>query len=161
MTRDLSAGLCIGQPDFTDRDYRDQLPACLACPVREECLQVGIEGAEGASVTYGGVRGHVIVRHARALRAGKKPRLPKPPRIQPAKEKPAPPKNRPAEPYAKRIDALIDAGWTRQYIADAAGVAVNTIRRLARRPYPTVRERVAHKLDHALTDLENRKAAAA
>lgn len=160
MTRDLSAGLCVGQPDFTDRDYRDQLPVCLACPVREDCLQVGIEGAEGASVTYGGMQGHVIVRHARALRAGKKPHLPKPPRIQPVESTFGRGPGLPAEPYAKRIDALIDAGWTRQYIAASAGVAVSTISRLSRRAHPIVQERVAHKLDRALTDLENRKAAA-
>lgn len=60
---DLSAGLCVGWPSFTELEVHEQIAICKTpCPVRVECGLYGIEGEttywmdrKGAGPVYGGL----------------------------------------------------------------------------------------------------------
>ena len=49
----LNAALCAGQPHFTDQPIERQRPVCMACPVRDACLSIGLDQAREAPSAYG------------------------------------------------------------------------------------------------------------
>lgn len=58
--------LCAGDLQFTERPEWETRPTCAACPVRAECLELGIAGCTSreasCTVPYGGVSAGELAR---------------------------------------------------------------------------------------------------
>lgn len=67
---------CLGDLDFTEREHWETRPVCAGCPVRLECLELGIELAGMTTGTtlggFGGASAEELVRLRRER--GRRPR---------------------------------------------------------------------------------------
>lgn len=56
---------CRGDFGFIDRPLSEQVPVCRRCPVRFECLELGVEHARTGTVGYGGLSSEALLEVAR------------------------------------------------------------------------------------------------
>ena len=69
----LDDARCAGTPDFTEWPLTSQRVLCGPCPVRAQCIRLGVESARGVPtghvLPHGGLRGSEVQHLARAERS--------------------------------------------------------------------------------------------